>query len=172
MRTGPLAEKPMFCYNMSLGEKESASLKNRVALRHCHNSVRQILPSFVVFAVLAVFAGEPPPFVPGILPNAPGKGIRVRALASARRAFRGFPISRTAPIRSTAATIFRPPRRGVSSRQTSSTPHPPTSSASPSASSPVPHSPFPVPRSQDPLIMHEGLCYNQTAPRKQEGGNA
>ena len=55
--------------------------------------MRQKLPSFVVFAVLAAFAGEPPPFVPGILPNVPGKGIRVRALAPARRA----PLLRSTP---------------------------------------------------------------------------
>ena len=40
----------------------------------------------LVFAALAAFADEPPPFVPGLLPNAPGKELRVRALASARRA--------------------------------------------------------------------------------------
>ena len=40
----------------------------------------------LVFASLAAFADEPPPFVPGLLPDAPGKGIRVRALSSARRA--------------------------------------------------------------------------------------
>ena len=63
-------------------------------MRHNHNTdVRQILPFFVVFAALAVFAGEPPPFVPGILPNAPGKGIHVRALAPTRRA----PLLRSTP---------------------------------------------------------------------------
>ena len=48
--------------------------------------MRRILPFFVAFAALVVFADEPPPFVPGLLPNAPGKEIRVRPLASARRA--------------------------------------------------------------------------------------
>ena len=45
-----------------------------------------MLPSFVAFAALAAFADEPTQFVPGLLPNAPGKKIRVRALASPRRA--------------------------------------------------------------------------------------
>lgn len=45
-----------------------------------------MLPFFFAVAALAAFAGEPPPFVPGLLPNAPGKEIRVRALKPARRA--------------------------------------------------------------------------------------
>ena len=52
-----------------------------------------MLPSFVAFAALVAFADEPSPFVPGLLPNAPGKEIRVRALASARRA----PLLRSTP---------------------------------------------------------------------------
>ena len=48
--------------------------------------MRLILPFFVAFSALAAFAGEPPPFVPGLLPNAPGKEIRVRALKPARHA--------------------------------------------------------------------------------------
>ena len=55
--------------------------------------MRRILPFFVVFAALAAFADEPPPFVPGLLPAVPGKGIRVRALAPARRA----PLLRSTP---------------------------------------------------------------------------
>ena len=50
--------------------------------------MRQIPPFFVAFVALAAFADEPPPFVPGILPSAPGKEIRVRALTPARRARR------------------------------------------------------------------------------------
>ena len=45
-----------------------------------------MLPFFFAVAALAAFAGEPPSFVPGLLPNAPGKEIRVRALKPARRA--------------------------------------------------------------------------------------
>jgi len=48
--------------------------------------VKRFFPCFFVFAALAAFADEPPQFVPGLLPQAPGKEIRVRALASARRA--------------------------------------------------------------------------------------
>ena len=48
--------------------------------------MKWFLPYFFVFAALAAFADEPPQFVPGLLPQAPGKEIRVRALASARRA--------------------------------------------------------------------------------------
>lgn len=55
--------------------------------------MRLILPFFVAFSALAAFAGEPPPFVPGLLPNAPGKEIRVRALKPARRA----PLLQSAP---------------------------------------------------------------------------
>ena len=42
--------------------------------------------AFVAFAPLAVFADDSPQFVPGLLPNAPGKEIRVRELRPARRA--------------------------------------------------------------------------------------
>ena len=52
-----------------------------------------MLSSFVAFAALVVFADEPTQFVPGLLPNAPGKKIRVRPLASARRA----PLMRSTP---------------------------------------------------------------------------
>ena len=45
------------------------------------------------FTALGAFADEPPPFMPGLLPNAPGKGIRVRSLAPARRA----PLLRSTP---------------------------------------------------------------------------
>ena len=55
--------------------------------------MRGILPSFVAFAALAAFADEPPQFVPGLLPDAPGKEIRVRELEPARRA----PLLRTTP---------------------------------------------------------------------------
>ena len=55
--------------------------------------MRLILPFFVAFSALAAFAGEPSPFVPGLLPNAPGKEIRVRELTSARRA----PLLRATP---------------------------------------------------------------------------
>ena len=55
--------------------------------------MRRILPSFVAFLALVAFADEPSPFVPGLLPNAPGKEIRVRALAPARRA----PLLRSTP---------------------------------------------------------------------------
>ena len=48
---------------------------------------------FVAFVALAAFADEPPKFVPGLLPDRQGKSIRVRALASARRA----PLLRSAP---------------------------------------------------------------------------
>ena len=41
--------------------------------------MRLILPFFVAFSALAAFAGEPPPFVPGLLPNAPGKEPARRA---------------------------------------------------------------------------------------------
>ena len=47
----------------------------------------------LVFTALAAFADVPLPFVPGILPDAPGKGMCVRALASARRA----PLLRSTP---------------------------------------------------------------------------
>jgi C1A family cysteine protease len=52
-----------------------------------------MLAYFVAFAALVAFADEPTQFVPGLLPNAPGKGIRVRALAPARRA----PLLRSTP---------------------------------------------------------------------------
>ena len=55
--------------------------------------MRLILPSFVAFAALTAFADELTPFVPGLLPNAPGKEIRVRTLAPARRA----PLLRSTP---------------------------------------------------------------------------
>ena len=55
--------------------------------------MRPILPLICAFAALAAFADAQPPFVPGILPDAPGKGMRVRALAPARRA----PILRSSP---------------------------------------------------------------------------
>ena len=45
-----------------------------------------MLPFFVACAALAAFADDSPRFVPGLLPNAPGKEIRVRELATARRA--------------------------------------------------------------------------------------
>ena len=48
--------------------------------------MRLILASFVSLAALVAFADEPPQFVPGLLPHAPGKEIRVRSLAPARRA--------------------------------------------------------------------------------------
>ena len=44
-------------------------------------------------AALAAFADDPPPFTPGLLPSAPGKGIRVRELRPARAA----PRLRSAP---------------------------------------------------------------------------
>ena len=44
-------------------------------------------------AALAAFADDPPPFTPGLLPSAPGKGIRVRELTSLRAA----PRLRSAP---------------------------------------------------------------------------
>ena len=56
-------------------------------------AVRRILTCFVAFVALAAFADESPQFVPGLLPQAPGKEIRVRALASARRA----PLLRSTP---------------------------------------------------------------------------
>ena len=55
--------------------------------------MRQIPPFFVAFVALAAFADEPPSFVPGILPSAPGKEIRVRALTPVRRA----PLLRSTP---------------------------------------------------------------------------
>ena len=55
--------------------------------------MRRTLPAFVAFAALVAFADESPPFVPGLLPNAPGKEIRVRELAPARRA----PLLRSTP---------------------------------------------------------------------------
>ncbi len=45
------------------------------------------------FAGAVAFADEPPPFVQGLLPNSPGKEVRVRELKSARRA----PLLRTTP---------------------------------------------------------------------------
>ena len=55
--------------------------------------MRRILTCFIAFAALGAFADEPLSFVPGLLPDAPGKGIHVRALASARRA----PLLRSTP---------------------------------------------------------------------------
>ena len=43
--------------------------------------MRRILPFFVVFAALAAFADEPPPFVPGLLPAVPEKGIGIDTLS-------------------------------------------------------------------------------------------
>lgn len=48
--------------------------------------MKRFFPYFFVFAALAAFADESPQFVPGLLPRPPGKEIRVRALASVRRA--------------------------------------------------------------------------------------
>ena len=55
-----------------------------------------MLPFLVVFAAHAAFADSAPSFTPGLLPNPPGKEIRVRELESARRA----PL-----LRSTAETL-------------------------------------------------------------------
>ena len=55
--------------------------------------MRPILPFFVACAALAAFADDSPRFVPGLLPNVPGKEIRVRELGSVRRA----PLLRSAP---------------------------------------------------------------------------
>ena len=55
--------------------------------------MRRTLPAFVAFAALVAFADESPPFVSGLLPNAPGKEIRVRELVPAHRA----PLLRTTP---------------------------------------------------------------------------
>ena len=48
--------------------------------------MRLTLPFLFSVAALVAFADEPPQFVPGLLPNAPGKEIRVRELKPARRA--------------------------------------------------------------------------------------
>lgn len=48
--------------------------------------MRLMLPFLFSVVAPAAFADEPPLFAPGLLPNAPGKEIRVRELTSARRA--------------------------------------------------------------------------------------
>lgn len=58
--------------------------------------MRLVTPFLLSLVALAAFADEPPRFVPGILPNPPGREIRVRELTSARRA----PL-----LRSTAETL-------------------------------------------------------------------
>ena len=75
-----------------------------------------MLPFFVACAALAAFADDSPRFVPGLLPNAPGKEIRVRELATARRApllrsmAEELPVAGDAPtneLDTTSARFFR-----------------------------------------------------------------